>query len=222
MSAAITPAVRLRELVPGGPARKPGDMVARRRASDAMTTDAVPADRRPQAVLIALCVAALAVLWSGLALFVEKREEAVLDRVSSEVHNLAVALEQQVQRTFLGIDQMMRFAEADAEADPVAFDLKAWLALSPAFPNVVIEVAMADAQGKLVSNLAQGSASRASIADRDHFRIQLERPDAGLFIGRGLPHPVSGQWTIQASRRLNRADGSFAGVIAVSNLCAGR
>ena len=58
-----------------------------------MTTDAVPADRRPQAVLIALCVAALAVLWSGLALFVEKREEAVLDRVSSEVHNLAVALE---------------------------------------------------------------------------------------------------------------------------------
>src|SRR5829696_10243037 len=73
---------------------------------------ALGADRRPQAALLGLCVAAVALLWIGLAVFLRNEQQAVLSRVRADVANLAIAFEEQVRRTFLGVDQMMRFTKA--------------------------------------------------------------------------------------------------------------
>src|SRR5215213_812101 len=89
------------------------------------------AHRRPQAVLLGLCVAAVALLWVGLAAFLRNEQQAVLSRARADVANLAIAFEEQVRRTFLGVDQMMRFTKAAYEDDPERFDLKAWVARVP-------------------------------------------------------------------------------------------
>jgi len=53
-------------------------------------------------------------------------------------------------------------------------------------------------------------------ADRDYFRVHAERPHAGLFVGEPIKSRINGMWGISVSRRFNKPDGSFGGVISVS------
>ena len=50
-------------------------------------------------------------------------------------------------------------------------------------------------------------------ADRSYFQHHLNLPDRGLFIGPLIRSRSTGRWTITVSRRFDRADGQFAGVV---------
>ncbi|HEX6957542.1 MAG TPA: PAS-domain containing protein [Ferrovibrio sp.] len=49
--------------------------------------------------------------------------------------------------------------------------------------------------------------------DRDYFHIHQQHPYAGLYIGEPVYSRISNRWFISASRRFNKPDGSFGGVI---------
>jgi diguanylate cyclase (GGDEF)-like protein len=55
--------------------------------------------------------------------------------------------------------------------------------------------------------------SPTSLADRDYFKVHKYNDDLGLFIASPLTSRVNGQIVIPFSRRLNKADGSFGGVV---------
>ena len=50
-------------------------------------------------------------------------------------------------------------------------------------------------------------------ADRSYFQHHLDLPDRGPFIGPLIQSRSTGRWTITVSRRFERADGQFAGVV---------
>ena len=50
-------------------------------------------------------------------------------------------------------------------------------------------------------------------ADRDYFQAQVARPDQGLYVGKPVHSKTDGRWVIGLSRRYNKADGTFAGVV---------
>jgi diguanylate cyclase (GGDEF)-like protein/PAS domain S-box-containing protein len=50
-------------------------------------------------------------------------------------------------------------------------------------------------------------------ADRDYFRIHRDRADVGLFIGRPIRSRLSNDLVVSISRRVNKDDGSFGGVV---------
>src|SRR3546814_7199761 len=51
-------------------------------------------------------------------------------------------------------------------------------------------------------------------ADRSYFQTHAEHPHAGLYIGPPLKSRITGQLTISVSRRYNKPDGSFGGIVA--------
>ncbi len=60
------------------------------------------------------------------------------------------------------------------------------------------------------------AAPYSNISDRDFFIKQRDNPDLGLFVGKPIVSRISKKWVWPFSRRLNKPDGSFAGVVYAS------
>ena len=71
---------------------------------------------------------------------------------------------------------------------------------------------VADSKGLLAYGFA-GESGAISIEDRDYFLAQRDRPTAGLSIGRPVLGRYSNRWIWAFARRINRADGSFGGIV---------
>ncbi len=56
----------------------------------------------------------------------------------------------------------------------------------------------------------------ADFSDRDYFRVPRDHPETGLYISPPIKGRFSGEWSIFLSRRIDRADGSFGGVVVGS------
>ncbi len=86
-------------------------------------------------------------------------------------------------------------------------------------PGLLVQVAIADAQGGIVfSSLdpdTRADTVTVSIADREHFLVHPNAPHPRLFISQPVLGRVSQQWTVQFSRPLIHA-GRFDGVIVLS------
>lgn len=87
------------------------------------------------------------------------------------------------------------------------------------FPaETLTQVALADAQGKLIYSSLQGLTPPGApvyITDREHFRIHLQGTEPQLFISRPLLGRVSQKWTIQFSYPVMQ-NGQFLGAVVVS------
>ena len=87
-------------------------------------------------------------------------------------------------------------------------------ALTVARLGGVLQVALIDADGISRWSSISG-AINTDLSDRAHFTTHIDS-DHGLFVSAPLQGRVSGQWSIQFSKRVNQPDGSFGGVIVIS------
>lgn len=79
----------------------------------------------------------------------------------------------------------------------------------------VSSISLYDEKGAwLLSSMGEVPAG-ANGADRDFFQYHREHPGHAMYIGLPIRSRVTGAWVISASRRLERPDGSFAGVVVV-------
>ena len=82
--------------------------------------------------------------------------------------------------------------------------------------DLSVQIAMADKDGTIVGTTEGPAPVAASVKNEDYFQYHLSRTDAALFFGKPVKGGAAGHWSIPMSRRLNAADGSFAGVLIVS------
>jgi PAS domain S-box-containing protein len=160
-------------------------------------------------VMTALLALAAIVAWQSHGTVIRQTEMAA--------ENLALALEQHAARTFEAIDLTLRIAqnrmEAEAlgvgEAAPVHVMLRDLAEASPQIRSIVIL-----REDGLIAHDSVSPTPREApgASDRDYFTVHRERTDAGLFVGTTIRNRINGQWTIIASRRISRADGSFGGI----------
>lgn len=73
-----------------------------------------------------------------------------------------------------------------------------------------------NAQGRGIANSKEFPLKAMQVADREYFLHHSQNADQGLYLGRPVRSRVLGTWVFTISRRLNKPDGSFAGMAAVS------
>jgi two-component system, sensor histidine kinase and response regulator len=73
-----------------------------------------------------------------------------------------------------------------------------------------------DADGKQLLALSNWPARTTDGSDRDYFTAHRDNPNLGLVVSKVFYAPATDRDVISIARRLNNADGSFAGVFAVS------
>jgi hypothetical protein len=87
--------------------------------------------------------------------------------------------------------------------------------LAVALP-AIHEMEITDTQGNaIVKSLMQNSVG-LNYADREYFRFHATHPDRVPFIDAPIKSKVDGSYNITVTRRVNRPDGSFNGVVTAS------
>jgi diguanylate cyclase (GGDEF)-like protein len=166
-------------------------------------------------LLPALTVLILAVLWVTILVRLRVEKAAVLHDTRVAARTVASALDTHTRKTIHDVDTIALLVKYGYESSPQTFDLKKYQAYGLVTADTALQVTLAGADGRVITSTIPFTGS-IDLSDREHFRVHRDDPNVGLFISRPVIGRISKQWSIQATRRINRPDGSFGGVVIVS------
>jgi hypothetical protein len=137
--------------------------------------------------------------------------------VQAEVLGKAQMFEEQLRRELLSLDQTLRILEYEWQRDPQHFDLTVRSGQVVVLKDVSLQLFIADALG-IVRSSTRAEIIGTNISGRDYFRHEAALPadDGRMFVGSLTQGQVTRVWQINLVRRLDHADGSFAGIISAS------
>lgn len=162
-------------------------------------------------LLLNLLVAAVAVVQLK-----ESRRDHEREALTA-MQNLSLSLEREIASSFDKIDLGLQgvvetYAGLAARGRLDVREWEATLSRQRARLPILNGLRATDAAGNILYGLEADSARGASIADRDYFIYLRDHADAGMVISRPVFGRTTKLWVIGLARRLNAADGSFAGV----------
>jgi signal transduction histidine kinase/DNA-binding response OmpR family regulator len=157
----------------------------------------------------------ITLIWASVALHLLQERRQYEQSAWQQNDNVARGFGESVSRTIEAVDQVMLMIRALYRADPVHFDI-ATLAPSDQVPtDLALQISITNAHGIMLgSNL--GPSAGMDLSDREHVRVHMTNPADFLFISKPVLGRISNKRSIQFTRKLFAADGSFAGVLVVS------
>jgi signal transduction histidine kinase/CheY-like chemotaxis protein len=186
--------------------------------SDYVSQARPPRRVRIGALQIVILIAALVLVgltWGFTLVSVDTEEREARAHAEGNVANLSRALEWQLNRQLLAIDQTLQILAAEWRNDPAKFDPAVWKRRSTLLGDVSLQVYVLDTQGFVISS-TRPDLLGLDMSDRDYFQAQRASRRAGLFVGPAIRWKATGRWEINLSRRLERDDTLFAGAIVVT------
>jgi diguanylate cyclase (GGDEF)-like protein len=175
-----------------------------------------PRRRRALFAIPALGGLVLVLLWTVIFARLSVEREAATHASMASAAILSSALEQHTIKAIHQVDQITRFVKYEFEKTPGQFNLASTVEKGVVQSDTLVQVALIDEHGMLIASTAGAIPKPVDLSDREHFRIHQLSNDDLLYISKPVLGRVSRQWTLQITRRLNHPDGSFAGVVVVS------
>jgi diguanylate cyclase (GGDEF)-like protein len=180
---------------------------------------------RPLLQILPETAAILGVLllgWVGILVSLQRMQTGALQQATRDTGNLARAFEENTARVVGGIEQSLlaiRTAWATAQARGTAFDLADWVRRHQPPDVLVRQIGLVGPDGIVTQSTEHLPATPIGIADRAHFQAQLDPSRDELFISRPIIGRITGRHTVEFTRKLRAADGSFAGIVMLSLGC---
>jgi len=141
------------------------------------------------------------------------RQETIRVAVARQ-DNLAIAFEQYVLRTIDGADAAISYLIREYESRDTSSDLAVFVQQHKIENPALIGIVFADANGDAITTTSGGdSVIRLNVADREHFMVHTATNGGGLFIGKPVTGRIIDREVIPVSKRINKSDGSFGGVV---------
>jgi diguanylate cyclase (GGDEF)-like protein len=169
-----------------------------------------------KAFVVAVCLTIVAL--EGWRDWSERQEE--FDRIAAEVTNLAKSLVQHAEDTF-------------ELADAILVDIVDRIEFDGASPHVIVEMdqflaeriqtlrrfkslTIYDDKGVLVGSSLPGHRYKVNSQDQAFFQHHGASTSRKWFFGPLIRDPLASDWILTLSRRFNKPDGSFGGVVVAS------
>ncbi|MBL0284077.1 MAG: hypothetical protein IPQ01_09360 [Zoogloea sp.] len=135
--------------------------------------------------------------------------------INTETLNLARAFEEHTIRTIKSVDQALLFLKFQYERYGDKVNIAEYVREGMIISSIFNQLGVIDEHGiHVLSNLPNHK--RVDLSDREHFRVYTEKDTNTLFISKPILGRASGKWSIQMTRRINKPDGSFGGVVVIS------
>jgi diguanylate cyclase (GGDEF)-like protein/PAS domain S-box-containing protein len=161
-----------------------------------------------------LGLVAIAIIWVGIYLLSSEQRQLAYQDALRQGSNLARVLEEYIRRVVQESDNALLTLRQDYQRDPQNFDLPAWVAHTQSRNNLTAHFGITDAKGFVILSSHGPLRTPLDVADRRPFTFQRDSTGDHLFISAPLIGQVSRRLTIEFTRRLNKADGTFSGTVA--------
>ena len=170
----------------------------------------------PNAVIAGVCVAAIALMWVAVIAQARfERREAIAAAIERN-SNLAVAFEEFTVRTIDGADAVARYIKREYARTGAAIDIAGLIAEGTIDADAFAAISIVDERGGLVAtSYERVPGGPLTAADRPHFTVHIPRDSEKAFVGQPILSRLTGKSTIPISRRINKPDGSFGGIVSV-------
>src|SRR4051812_7618582 len=162
-----------------------------------------------------LGIAMIGLVWASIAFHLASERQSAEHAAVENASNLARAFEAHLSQSLHDIDRTLDMLRAYYLRDPAKFDFRAWADNAQMFDKDVVQLVLIGPDGLMIAS-SISSETGLDLRDREHFKVHVDSRDDKLFISKPVVGRVSGRTTIQLSRRIERPDGSFGGVILAS------
>ena len=167
-------------------------------------------------VLVFFSIVLICGIWIAIGITLKtKRDEAVHAAVVN-METLSQAFERGTVITMRSIDQVAKLVKAEHESVGGHIDLPDFLKRVLVEANEILLVAITDEKGAVVAVSKGEVPGNVNLADRPHFKIHLADNLDYTYVSAPVLGRISKKQSINMTRRINHADGSFAGIVVIA------
>lgn len=157
----------------------------------------------------------IAVLWGATIYKIGVERTLEIEAINRENSNLARAFDEHTTRTLKSVDQAVLFLKFQYERIGASLDIADHVREGMIISQIFNQLGIIDETGQyILSNLPDFK--KVFLGDREHFKVHVAKDTRELFASKPVLGRASGKWSIQLTRRINKPDGAFGGVVVVS------
>jgi signal transduction histidine kinase/CheY-like chemotaxis protein/HPt (histidine-containing phosphotransfer) domain-containing protein len=163
-----------------------------------------------------LALAAIGLIWASFYVALREEKQQIEKGARLELGNLVRAFEEQIFRSFKAVDQTLLYVRDAYRRDPDRFDLGLWSRNGQVMTDFAFQLTLVDRNGAVIASSLGPTTSKVDLSDREHIKVHMQSGKDEMFVSKPVLGRVSKQWSINVTRPILAADGTFAGVVVVS------
>jgi signal transduction histidine kinase len=169
----------------------------------------------PSHLIGLLTLPLVAMIWIGIGTQIGLDRDQTVDNVRRDNANLSKAFAEHTVRTLKSVDQAVLFIKYQYERNGGRINIADYVREGMIISQIFNQLGVIDENGIYqMSNLADFK--KIDLSDREHFKVHVANDSGELFISKPVLGRASGKWSLQLTRRINKPDGSFGGVVVIS------
>jgi diguanylate cyclase (GGDEF)-like protein len=163
-----------------------------------------------------LGVVTIVTIWGTIYFLTSEAYERAYQDGLRQGSNLARVFEEYISSAIAGIDKELMVLRKVYQQDSAHFDFNDWIDRTGPLSSLTVHVSIAGPDGILRLSSLGPIRSTIDLKDREPFSVHINSTADELFISQPSIGILSGKASIQLTRRIFAADGSFAGIIGAS------
>lgn len=175
----------------------------------------LPIFRNINTIIVAFGVFLLCFIWLGLGYKVHNERQTDIESAVKETANFARVFEEHTINTITAADQSLLFLKYQYEKEGQSVNIAQNIGDGRVISRTFVQLSIIDENGDLADS-SPVSVISSNVKDQEYFRIHEQSDSRKLFISEPIAGQPSGKWWIQMTRRVNKPDGSFGGVVAIA------
>lgn len=162
-------------------------------------------------------VAVIILLWLSVSIHLRADYNYTLLGAQQSAGNLARAFEEHVISSISEVDKTLLFLRKAYQNNPDNFNMKEWVHTAKIAGELGLHVGIIGPNGYLkASSTVDLGREAVDLSDREHIKVHEHANEDKLFISAPVIRRVSATWALQLTRRIQKDDGSYAGVISAA------
>ncbi|HEX2828672.1 MAG TPA: EAL domain-containing protein [Burkholderiales bacterium] len=165
-----------------------------------------------ETAVVAVSLAIIGALWWAAVFQSDRERQQVIDAAMRQNSNLVIAFEEQTVRTIRDVEEALLLLGREYERSGKAVDIAGLIEDGLIDGRLFTNIVVVDEHGDLV--VSSQALVPLNIADREYFKAHAADPGPELKIGKPLVSRSYQNAAIPMSRRIDKPDGRFGGVVS--------